>query len=83
MLNEINSKPVEQPGMAGRVAAQTEVTGGGDKALSEMPCPHAIYDDARGERVVSRGNSASQFKASAAVLEGRTLFAGKYLEKLA
>ena len=74
MLNEISSEPVEQPGMAGRVAAQTKVTGGGDKALSEMPCPHAIYDDTRGERVVSRGNSASQLKPTTTVLEGLTFF---------
>ena len=79
MLNEINSKPVEQPGMAGRVAAQTEVTGGGDKALSEMPCPHAIYDDTRGKWVISRGNSARQLEPTTTILEGPTLFARKYL----
>ena len=41
---------VEQLGVAGFVAAEAEVAGGGDEALAEMMMPDAIDDDARGQR---------------------------------
>ena len=79
---EIRGEPIEQFGMARQLAAQAEVARRVDEAPPKMPRPHAVDDDARGERVVGRGDGAGQLKAAAAVLEGLAFGVGEHLEEL-
>ena len=62
---ETNSdgQPVEQLGMAGRLALDAEVLGGLDQADAEVLLPEAIDGDARGQRVVRRQPASARGRA--------------------
>ena len=55
-LDEFASQPIQQLGMGGRHSSLAEIAGRAHDALAEMMLPDAVHHDARGERVVGRGD---------------------------
>ena len=69
---EFNSEPVEEFGVAGGGAHDTEVFSGVDEALAEDFLPEAVDGDARGEGVGGVGDPLGESEAIA----GGTFFEG-------
>src|SRR5688572_5589998 len=53
---------IEQLRMRRRITRGAEVVDGAHQAFTHQPAPHAVHDDARGERVVVTGNPFGQFQ---------------------
>ena len=51
--------------MCGALAGEAEVVRGGDEAFTEELEPHAIHEDAGGERVLRAGEPLGEFEAAA------------------
>ena len=62
---------VYQLGMRGLFAHHAEVVGRADEAFAEVLQPHAVHEDASGERVVLGGDCLCEFEAAAAAGELR------------
>ena len=60
MAQQFPCKIVEQLGMRGRLALNTEIVGGGDDAPAKVPGPDSIDHDARRERIVRPSQPESQ-----------------------
>ena len=66
--HKLGGQPVEQLGMAGRVAHDAEIVRRGDEPLAKMELPDPVDDHARRQRVLGAGQPASQPEPAA----GRT-----------
>src|SRR5205814_6048550 len=74
IFNEPGGEVVEKLGVSWLFALSTEITGSRDERLSKMPCPHAIDDDARGERRGVGEDALGELEAAGAVVEGGISF---------
>ena len=68
---------VEQLGMAGRVAAQSEVAGRGDQPLAEVPQPGPVDQDPGGQRILGVGDRLGHFEPAAPFLKRPAIGAGE------
>ena len=71
IFHEPLREPVEQLGVRGLLAERAEVARIHREAVAEVELPHAVHDDARGERILRLGEPACERAAAArAVLQG-------------
>src|SRR5438067_9039138 len=63
VLDEFDGEPVQQLRMGRTLAARPEVVRRADEALTEVPLPDAIDDDACRERVLRRGDPVGKCRA--------------------
>src|SRR5262245_38165924 len=63
-LDELRRELVEQLGMGGPGAVESEIAGGVDEPGAEVVMPYPIHHDARGERIFRRGEPSAQRHAS-------------------
>ncbi len=77
ILHEPRGEVIEQRLIRGFVTTEAEVARCADDGLAEVPAPHAIDDDADGERIVFAGDGLGELEATAFVFReglGRDAF---------
>ena len=77
VFHHAGREPVEQFRLDRRFAPRAEVTGRRHESRTEMMQPHAIRDDARGERIFPRSDGLREFQPAAALREGLRVAAEK------
>ena len=71
--DELSGEKIEELGMSGFGAHESEVARRGDNASAEMMLPHAVRQHAPGERILRRGDPVREGAASQRGLRVRAL----------